>query len=179
MKARSFKIETDYDKRLAISFIERQPLKPVLRVDVKVHRENRTLAQNALMWKWHTEGGDHLGETKEDMHTEFKRRFVVPILRRDDAEYAKMVLAVLKLEKVGMRPEFERLRAGIIELTSTTTLNTAQLTEALTEYERHLLSLGAEITRTGPDYELSFKVKKQPPDLTAREFNRGDDDVDA
>jgi hypothetical protein len=157
MKARSFKIENDHDKAMCVAFIERQPLKPVLRVDVKEHKDNRTLAQNRLMFLWHTEGGDHLGETKEDMHTEFKRRHVVPILRRDDAQYGEMVLTVQEVGKIGLRDKFERLKAGVIKLTSTTMLDTAQFSEALTDYERHLLSLGAEITRTGPDYELSFR----------------------
>lgn len=45
-------------------------------VTVKRHRKSRTLPQNALMWKWYTIIGNHLGCTKDEMHDILREKFL-------------------------------------------------------------------------------------------------------
>ena len=45
-------------------------------VEIKIWTKNRTLPQNALMWKWIQIIGDDLGYTSEELHEAFKSKFL-------------------------------------------------------------------------------------------------------
>jgi len=48
-------------------------------ITIKPYKKNRSLEQNALMWKWLTLIGNELGYTKDEMHETFMRKFLPPI----------------------------------------------------------------------------------------------------
>lgn len=112
-------------------------------VVIRPYRRDRSKAQNRIMWKWLTIIGNDLGYGKEEMHEDFKRRFLVPIMIRDDEQFAAMWTAVSDADN-------EELYQGVVKLLSTTVLNTAQFAEYLTDIERAAYELGIALP-TGDD----------------------------
>jgi hypothetical protein len=45
-------------------------------VTVKRYQKQRSLPQNALMWKWYTIIGNHLGYDKDEMHDVLREKFL-------------------------------------------------------------------------------------------------------
>lgn len=121
--------------KLAVDLAGQSPLMEVL---IRPHKRERSLEANALYWRWLTTIADSLGSSKDELHEQFKRRFLVPILIRDDSGFAEMVQAVNAVEKAQQEP----LKRQIVRLVSTTGLNTKQFTEYLNEIEAHANGLG-------------------------------------
>lgn len=103
--------------------------KPLV-VTIKRQSTKRSLIQNALYWDWLTEVQNKTGQDKEDLHFEFKKKFLISILRRDDEGYAEMCHAITLL-KQSESEQYEAVANGVIRETSTTRLNTKQFTEYL------------------------------------------------
>lgn len=103
--------------------------KPLV-VTIKPQSTKRSLNQNALYWDWLTEVQNKIGQDKEDLHFEFKKKFLISILRRDDEGYAEMCHAITLL-KQSESEQYEAVANGVIRETSTTRLNTKQFTEYL------------------------------------------------
>ncbi|MBJ9388268.1 recombination protein NinB [Acinetobacter baumannii] len=103
--------------------------KPLV-VIIKPQSTKRSLNQNALYWDWLTEVQNKIGQDKEDLHFEFKKKFLISILRRDDEGYAEMCHAITLL-KQSESEQYEAVANGVIRETSTTRLNTKQFTEYL------------------------------------------------
>lgn len=103
--------------------------KPLV-VTIKPQSTKRSLNQNALYWDWLAEVQNKTGQDKEDLHFEFKKKFLISILRRDDEGYAEMCHAITLL-KQSESEQYEAVANGVIRETSTTRLNTKQFTEYL------------------------------------------------
>lgn len=78
-----FSIHDEPSRRKAVNFISALSLdRQKWKVEVKRKTKRRSLSQNALMWKWHTEVVDAVcrdtGNTKEDIHNFFKQQFLKP-----------------------------------------------------------------------------------------------------
>ena len=122
-------------KETAIRLIESMPLEPLHQVEIREYHKDRTLAQNSLMWYWITIIAGERGEIKDDIHCEYKKKYLVPIFERDDPEYAKMIQAVRDVQKAGMQTEARHLADQIVKLTSTTDADVKQFTEYLNDME--------------------------------------------
>lgn len=72
------------------------------------------------------------------MHFEFKKKFLIGILKRDDDEYAAMCLAIKTL-KQSESEQYEAIANGVIRETSTTRMDTKQFTEYLNLIEAFAL----------------------------------------
>lgn len=92
--------------------------KPLV-VTIKPQSIKRSLNQNALYWDWMQEIQNKTGQDKEDCHFEFKKKFIIHILRRDDEEYAEMCHAITML-KLSESEQYEAVANGVIRETSTT-----------------------------------------------------------
>ncbi|NUG49670.1 recombination protein NinB [Acinetobacter lactucae] len=103
--------------------------KPLV-VTIKPQSTKRSLNQNALYWDWLTEVQNKIGQDKEDLHFEFKKKFLINILKRDDESYAEMCHAITLL-KQSESEQYEAVANGVIRETSTTRLNTKQFKEYL------------------------------------------------
>lgn len=103
--------------------------KPLV-VIIKSQSTKRSINQNALYWDWLKEVQNKIGQDKEDLHFEFKKKFLISILRRDDEGYAEMCHAITLLKK-SESEQYEAVANGVIRETSTTRLNTKQFTEYL------------------------------------------------
>lgn len=127
-EVKRFVLHDDGFRRNALSYLlslELDPTRP-LQVEIKPYRKNRSLAQNSLYWDWVTTIAEDTGNTKRQMHRILKAEFLLPILARDYKQIGVVERAI------GGDPEGED---ALIDLLTTTDLNTKQFTEYLREIE--------------------------------------------
>ena len=111
--------------------------KPLV-VEIKPECPSRSKAQNRLYWKWLHEIHRKTGNDEDQLHYEFKKKFLIGILKRDDKDYADMCLAISAL-KQSESEQFEAIANGVIRETSTTRMDTKQFTEYLNLIEAFAL----------------------------------------
>jgi hypothetical protein len=136
----TFVIRDEHIRGNALKVIEALPLDPINEIIIREHHKDRTIDQNSLYWMWLTLIAGELGETKDSMHHEYKKKFLVHIFERDDPEYAAMIKAVRDVYKIGMEKEASLLADQIVKLTSTTDANVKQFTEYLNDIEHDAIS---------------------------------------
>lgn len=129
----------------AMLIIKELPLLPVMEVIIREHKKDRSADQNALYWKWLSIIGNELGESKEAVHERYKDAYLVQIYERDDPDYAEMINSLRTVWKQGMKTEAVQLRKRIVALTSTTTATVKQMSEYMTEIERHAATLAIQL----------------------------------
>ena len=113
-------------------------------VEIRPYKKNRSEQQNRYYWAIITIIAADLGLTKDEMHEEYKERFLLPIFVRDDAGYAAMVNAVTVADPGLLRQ--------VVALTSTAQCNVKQFTEYLDEIKHNAFSLGIRLPSL-EDYE--------------------------
>lgn len=148
-------VRTKSDKARALYIIEEAPLEPVLEVIIKAWKESRSIRQNALYWQWLTLIGPELGNTKDEMHEEYKGRFLTKIFIRDDDAYAAMWEAVREVWRAGMKDKAELLKKEITKLTSTTQTDTKQMAEYMHEVDMHAAGLNIHLPRPDDPRDLT------------------------
>ena len=130
--------------------------KPLV-VSISPECKKRSVAQNSLYWKWLSVIEKKTGNDKDQVHFEFKKKFLINILKRDDDEYAEMCLALSAL-KQSESEQFRAIADGVIRETSTTRMDTKQFTEYLQQIEAYaLVKMG--ISLPVPD-DLKFALEK-------------------
>jgi len=112
--------------------------------------EQRSVAQNRLMWGWLTDlertaVNEVAGNTKDEWHNKLKRKFLIQIYERDSQQYAEMVSAVRQVYTQGMRGETEIMLNFIADKTSTTEGTVQQIAEYLTCIERYAHEKGVSL----------------------------------
>lgn len=141
------------------AFLEAQPLEPTLEVVIKEQQQDRSLAQNGLLWTWQTIIADEWGWTKDEVHEHFKKRFLVRIYERDNNDYAAMIQAVRKVYTNGMKTEAKVMEKEIVRLTSTTTADVKQFTEYLNDIEKEMASKGVSLPHPADRYYQAMGIK--------------------
>ncbi|MBJ8495552.1 recombination protein NinB [Acinetobacter nosocomialis] len=111
--------------------------KPLV-VEIKPESKDRSKAQNRLYWKWLHEIYKKTGNDEDQLHFEFKKKFLINILKRDDESYAEMCLAISQL-KQSESEQYRAIADGVIRETSTTRMNTSQFTYYLNLIEAFAL----------------------------------------
>lgn len=138
-----FPIQSHADITKAINFMHinyNQAInegKPLV-VEIRPESKDRSKAQNRLYWKWLHEIHRKTGNDEDQLHFEFKKKFLIGILKRDDKDYADMCLAISTL-KQSESEQFEAIANGVIRETSTTRMDTKQFTEYLNLIEAFAL----------------------------------------
>ncbi|EXD36906.1 MULTISPECIES: recombination protein NinB [Acinetobacter] len=143
MQKAVFPIQSHADITKAINFMHTNYTQAInegkpLVVEIKPEAKDRSKAQNRLYWKWLHEIHRKTGNDEDQLHFEFKKKFLIGILKRDDDEYAAMCLAIKTL-KQSESEQYEAIANGVIRETSTTRMNTAQFTEYLNLIESFAL----------------------------------------
>lgn len=105
------------------------------RITVGEDKESRSNKQNRLQWLWHTEYGKHFGHTKEYAYCNFKYKYVLPIMLRDEENTQLQRLWSL------VRGDKDAI-AALVHVIHTGDLDTSQMAEALTEYDRDTATYG-------------------------------------
>ena len=101
-----------------------------LRVAIDQKQNDRSAAQNRLYWKWLGEIEKKNGTHKDQLHFEFKKKFLIYIYRRDDQQFAEMCHAIAKV-KQSEPDEYKAIGEQVIRLCSTTKATVKQMTEYL------------------------------------------------
>ena len=118
-------------------------------VIIRHHKSSRSSQQNALYWKWLTELSltdinEHAGHEKEWWHDEFKVRYAVPILERDEgidfSEIRSLYLSATPSQKM-------RLKKLLADSIHTPDLNVSQMSEYMDEINRWATGQGILLTQ--------------------------------
>lgn len=149
MKAALFTINNHAEIEKVINYLNLNHAKAAVEgkpliVTISTKQMDRSTAQNRLYWKWLTQFADHIGSTKEEQHTFFKRKFLISIFNRDDAEYAEMCRAIAALKKNECE-EYKVIADHVIKLTSTSKATVKQMNEYLNQIEVFCLMHGAKL----------------------------------
>lgn len=107
----------------------------VVTVELLTDDELRTLDQNSLYWLWLTAISNHFGNSKDEQHKIFKRKFLSVIYVRDDREFADMAQSVGNLRNIIDGVEYENIAQGVAKLMSTTKATVKQMSEYLTDID--------------------------------------------
>lgn len=128
-------------------------------VIVRPHKKERSLLQNSLYWKWLTVIGNEYGVSKDDVHEDLKRRFLVSIYERDDLQYCEMIMTLRKMYTQGYKEDSKKLHDQVVRLTSTTNATVKQFAEYLTEIERDAASNDIALPHPEDLYNPAMGVK--------------------
>lgn len=104
----------------------------------------RTLDQNSLQHKWHTEAAQQLGEgTAEDYRAFCKLYFGVPILRAESPDFREQYDSIIR--PLPYEKKLDLMKAPI-DLPVTRLMSVKQTTQYLDEVQRHYMSQGVALT---------------------------------
>lgn len=137
-------LESEYDRKLLISFIQQQEL-PVT-VSIKTGGK-RTARQNKLNRLWMTEIADQLGWSSEDARAYCKLHIGVPVLREDDEEYREQYDRVFK--PLPYETKLDLMREPM-DFPVTRMMSTKQQARYLDEIFRHFSEKGVALTLPPP-----------------------------
>ncbi len=111
-------------------------------------KEPRSMNQHRLYWLWMTDLSRQTGHSKDELHEHCKRKYVLPILVRDDEDYGVLLN---QLRSLGL----EAVRTFVERFVSTTDLSKEQFTELLHSVDQQAVSQGYTLRR--PD-DLYFEA---------------------
>lgn len=106
----------------------------------------RSNAQNSLYWEWVTRIANELGNKKEYQHNYLKRKFLSPILARDEPDKAFVFTKIKDCENTMTKAEYEHFAMSFASILTTTTLSTKQMAEYLNEVEMFGYEKGANMS---------------------------------
>lgn len=111
----------------------------------------KSARQHGLWWLWCTDvakSGMGSYDTKDLVHLAAKKRWVIPILRRDDEFFAELydIYKQLYGKDIDKMDWFTRYQV------STSVLSVSQMAEALTDFQRFYL--GHNVPLSDPDLKL-------------------------
>lgn len=135
MQKAVFPIQSHADITKAINYMHTNYTQAInegkpLRVVIDQKQDDRSTAQNRLYWMWLGQIERKNGTDKDELHYEFKKKFLIYIYRRDDQQFAEMCHAIAKV-KQSEPDEYETIGKQVIRLCSTTKLSVKQMTEYL------------------------------------------------
>ena len=151
MQKAVFPIQSHSDITKAISFMHTNYTKALeekkpLRVVIDQKQDDRSTAQNRLYWMWLGQIEKKNGTHKDQLHFEFKKKFLIFIYRRDDQEFAETCKAIAML-KQNECEEYRVIAEQVIRLCSTTKLSVKQMTEYLNcVHDFTVIQLGIHLT---------------------------------
>lgn len=151
MQKAVFPIQSHADITKAINFMHINYTQAInegkpLRVVIDQKQDDRSTAQNRLYWMWLGQIERKNGTDKDELHYEFKKKFLIYIYRRDDQDFAEMCHAIAKV-KQSEPDEYETIGKQVIRLCSTTKLSVKQMTEYLNYvHDFAVTQLGVHLT---------------------------------
>lgn len=134
MKAETFHLINDNILNNAIMRLRELPADGKLKLVIS-NAGDRSVRQNALYWIWNTfvaNSGMGSYDEKETVHLAAKKRWAIPILRRDDENFAALYAAWKNL----YGNDEERMDWFADKQVSTAIFTTHQMAEYLTDYQR-------------------------------------------
>lgn len=112
-----------------------------IEITIEAYKRTRSQAQNKLYWSWVKIISADLGDTTDGIHEELKRRFLKPILERDDETFRDTLSSLRAAYRDGHEALAVQLDAHIMQQASTSMMSTKQFTEFLEAIHAHALSV--------------------------------------
>lgn len=112
-----------------------------LEVVIRPYKASRSQQQNALYWKWLTIIADEIGDTKDALHEQMKRRFLKPILEREDEGFADIMNNLRQAYRDGHKKLAQQIEVSVMLEVTTSRLNVSQMTEYLESILDHARSM--------------------------------------
>lgn len=72
------KLQTEFDRTMVISYIQRLDIKKLHTVEVLQKKFNRSISQNSLYWLWLTCIEQETGNDRDELHELFKKKYIIP-----------------------------------------------------------------------------------------------------
>lgn len=120
---------------------------------IRPYKKDRTREQNALFHVWMHYIGEATGQPSEEVKFFIKKKFLAPILVRDDMAYREMSLDLKLLKTRGEVQLANNLSKRLISKLKTSELNVKQFTELMGKIQLWAIDFfGAELPETR-DYE--------------------------
>lgn len=149
----------------AKSYLDSTPLDGKWECVIREVNKGRSAAQNSLYWRWmgelEAQTKDNLGWTKDDFHTEYKRKFLVNIYSADTEhhpEFADMIESVREVYR-GDKKLGQQLFNHILRETSTTAATVENFTEYLNYIEIDAGQHGWRLSRPEDLYRSAVGVE--------------------
>ena len=134
MSKQQFHLISSEVRANAIAYISMLPDGEDWVISVDKRKAKRSLAQNSLLFAWHSELADHRGESQKKQHSRFKYMFVLPILLAEldgeEGDHLRQLYELVSLQGP------EALEAFADLAVSSTLLSVKQFTNALGGYDR-------------------------------------------
>lgn len=147
-------LKTPEDVKKATAVFAHLKLDVPMEVIIREHKKDRSAAQSRLYWLWLTLIANELGYIKEELHEEYKRKYLIGIFIRDDEDFAKMITTIKGLSND------EWLRKQVVALVSTTRANVQQFTEYLQAIEMAAADMGIVLPHPDDYYFEAMGVKR-------------------
>ena len=122
-------INNDNDRKRAVHVIGALGPEKIWDIKISEHKQNRSLAQNRLAFKWYKEIAEQQFESAQNIRRYCKLNFGVPILQRESEEFAAF------WESMNLVYEDQMSAMDHIEITRI--FKTKQFTEYLSDIERY------------------------------------------
>lgn len=158
MKAEPYHLINEHVRNVAIMRIKDLVCDGKLKLVIS-NAGDRSVRQNALYWLWNTfvaDSGMGSYDTKEAVHLAAKKRWGIPILRRDDENFAALYSVWKKL----YGNNEERMDWFADKQVSTAIFTTHQMAEYLTDYQRFYLDNGVSLPLPEDKKLLEFQNQR-------------------
>ena len=150
---KTFQIISEEVRDRAASFIAAlSDFKKPVEVTVKTAVETRSLRQNRLYWRWIGAITDQTGMHRAEIHEDFKRRLLHPIIIETDPDYNEMVSAVRYFARKDKK-RAEVIGKQVIKMLSTTRIDVEQMNFYMREVDGYCLSNGISLPLDRQTYE--------------------------
>lgn len=114
-------------------------------VKISTKGEDYTSAQRRLYFQWCGQFAKHQGDDKDSIHHDFKKRFLIAIYRRDDADFNEMCESIAEL-KDSEPEQYKAIAEGVIKLVSITKASKVQMTEYLDQIFHFCMKQGCVLS---------------------------------
>lgn len=153
MTKKTWVVKTDDQRLKHMSYLSQKEL-PYTATDKEGAEVKRSTATNRLYWLWVTQAANEWGDTKEGVHYDLKRRFLLKIYYRDSSSFAGMCDSIKALQDLDLQ-HYDMIAKEVVSLVSTAKATDVQMSEYLNDIYRFYLEQGLYLKT--PD-ELRFTL---------------------
>ena len=146
-------VRNDHERLKHMSYLSQREL-PYTATEEDGEKVKRSTATNRLYWLWVTQAANECGDTKEGVHYDLKRRFLLKIYYRDSNSFAGMCDSIKALQNLDLQ-HYDMIAKEVVGLVSTAKATDVQMSEYLNDIYRFYLEQG--LCLKTPD-ELRFTL---------------------
>ena len=140
MTKKTWVVKNDDQRLKHMSYLAQKEL-PYTATDEDGEKVKRSTATNRLYWLWVTQAANEWGDTKEGVHYDLKRRFLLKIYYRDSNSFAGMCDSIKALQDLDL-DHYDKIAAEVVGLVSTTKATDKQMSEYLDDLYRFCYAQG-------------------------------------